>query len=318
MQINPIMAKDLKIKMRGWRAPTLISVYMLFLGLVVFLNFFGSRIFTPYDIYSFSPSIALNSYNSLAIFQLMLIIFIAPALTGGIISGERERQTLDLLLCTNLSTFSIVTGKIFVSIAHILLLVIASLPVMGTVFLYGGINIPDLLLLMGFYLATALMLGSMGMFFSSIFKKSSVSMIVSYIVVLFLLFGTIILYGIWAALYSRYGNKAPDMAQIMCFLFANPLFGFSSVIEGTNSGMGLIGNIFGIGLFGQYGGMPKGNSPYPVLLGIAVKPWMVNIAFDMVVSAVFIILGAFKIKPVKRIWFRHGHKRRLQIGQAAS
>lgn len=304
MQINPIISKDLKIKMRGWKAPVLLTVYMVFLGLVVFLNFFGSRIFSPYDYYQFNPAVALNSYNSLATLQLLLLMFITPALTGGIISGERERQTLDLLLCTNLPTSSIITGKIVVATAHVLLLITASLPVMGTVFLYGGIRITDLLLLFAFYLATALMLGSMGAFYSSIFKKSSVSMILSYITLMVFLVGTSIAYTMWSSFSSRYTGKPPDIAQAMYFMFANPSYGFSSLVEGGNQGIGIpfVGNIFSFGMYGPYGGMPYGSGSGMVTT--AIKPWMVNMAFDIIISAIFITLASIRIKPIKRLWRR--------------
>jgi len=164
MQINPVIEKELKTKMRGWKSPALITAYLGFLGLFIFFYFLTNNQLSRYGMEYFNPRVALNSYNTLAAVQLILILMITPAMTAGAISGERERQTLDLLLCTNLSTFSVVTGKIFVSIAHILLLITASLPIMGTVFLFGGVGIGDLLLLFAFYLTTALMLGSIGIF----------------------------------------------------------------------------------------------------------------------------------------------------------
>lgn len=298
MQINPVLEKELKVKMRGWRAPTLITVYMGFLGLIVFLIFLGNRLLSPYSMSQFNPSVALNAYNTLAIFQLLLLIFIVPSMTGGAISGERERQTLDLLLCTNLSTFKVVTGKMLVSIAHIMLLITASLPIMGTVFLYGGIRITDLLLLFGFYLVTAIMLGSMGIFYSSVFRKSSVAMIVSYITVLILLFGTVIVFGIWSNYYTQINQKPPELVQAMYFLFANPFFGFGSVTEGMTMGMPFFGDLFRFSMMGQYGGMQAATPP--TLWGIELKPWMVNVAFDLVLSIIFILISAIKIKPVKR------------------
>lgn len=298
MQINPVIEKELKIKMRGWKAPTLITVYIVFLGLIVFFSFLGSKILSPYSMGQFNPSTALSSYNALAILQLLLIMFIVPAMTGGAISGEKERQTLDLLLCTNLSTSSIVVGKIVVSIAHIMLLIAASLPIMSVVFLYGGITVTDLLLLFAFYLVTALALGSIGIFYSTIFRKSSVSMILSYMTVLFLLFGTIIVYGIWSSIFMRFNNKPPDIAQTMAFMFANPMFGFNSLVEGTSFGIPFFGDLFRFGMRGYYGGGQTGTIPQ--LFGITLKPWMINMAFDAAASVILVLVSSFKIKPIKR------------------
>lgn len=310
MQINPVVEKELKVKMRGWKAPTLVSVYLLFLGLVVFLSYLGSNLLSPYNIGQFNPRTALNSYTAVAMVQLLLLIFITPSLTGSAISGERERQTLDLLLCTNLSTLSVVTGKAFVSIAHIMLLITASLPIMSTVFLFGGIRITDLLMLFGFYLSTALFLGSMGIFYSTIFKKNSVSMIVSYITVLAIIIGTSIGYAIWTSYYMRMTNQPPNPSYALFFMFANPMYGFSSVVEGGDSVMSIFG-MFGIPM-GRYYSPGAYAGQTSVVSSIAwlkdVKPWMANIAFDLVSSAFFILFSAWKIKPVRKQWFRRKPK----------
>ncbi|MDP4092319.1 MAG: ABC transporter permease subunit [Bacillota bacterium] len=314
MQVNPVIEKELKIKMRGWKAPTLITVYLGFLGLIVFLNFLGSKVISPNNVTQFNPPIALNSYYSLATFQLLMLAFITPAMTGGAISGERERQTLDLLLCTNLSPFSVVIGKIFVSIAHVILLIAASLPILGTVFLYGGIGITDLLVLFAFYLATAIMLGSMGIFYSSIFKRSSVSMIMSYITVLFLLFGTIIIYGIWSSIFSNNTGIPPGIGHTMAFMFPNPIYGFGSILYGSSYGAGIPGGLSGIisTVIPMSGSVYGGNTPnttFPMFLGIQFKPWMANITFDLIVSFLFIFVSTIRIQPAKRFRLRIRRKK---------
>ncbi|MCK9910255.1 ABC transporter permease subunit, partial [Microbacteriaceae bacterium K1510] len=63
-----------------------------------------------------------------AALQYGLLCFIAPALSAGAISGERERQTLHVLLTTQLTPQRIVLSKLMTSLAFIFLLFIASLP----------------------------------------------------------------------------------------------------------------------------------------------------------------------------------------------
>ena len=60
--------------------------------------------------------------------ELLLIIFIAPSFTSGAITGERERQTYDLLRTTLLATPSFITGKLESSLGYILLLLLAAIP----------------------------------------------------------------------------------------------------------------------------------------------------------------------------------------------
>ncbi|MCX7841722.1 MAG: ABC transporter permease [Clostridia bacterium] len=288
MLANPVIEKELKTKMRGWKSPALISAYLCFLGFIVLLFYLSSRESARYSADYFNPRVALELYNSIAMLQFFLLLFITPAMTAAAISGERERQTLDLVLCTNLSSSSIVTGKIVVSIAHVLLLVTASLPILATVFLYGGIRITDLLLLFGFYLLMALFMGSLGIFCSTLFKKSAVSMIVTYITIFCLISGTPILLAIWHV-FIMHNQNAPTLYDAMSFMFSNPVFGFSSLFEGMSRG-NMILEIFSMRTYG----MPQTTGNF------MIKPWMANMAFNLVASVIFILLAAWKINPVKR------------------
>lgn len=298
MQINPIINKDLKTKMRGWKAPTLVSVYLGFLLLVVFLFFYfnNSQQIYMYGYSNFSPRVAINAFNTLALFQLILLLFITPALTGGAISGERERQTLDLLLCTSFSPFKIVIGKIFVSIAHILLLITASLPIISIVFLYGGVGLGDILLLFLFFIATAFMLGSLGVFYSTVFKKTIVAIIVTYLTIFIFTVGTVIALLLWREWVNTWYSTSmsfryePTYSEMASFLFPNPFFGFGSVIEGTAAN-----NSF----FGSFVGLSNGTIFAYNTGDVKVKSWMLNIAFDVVASAVLIFFSSRRIKPAK-------------------
>ena len=51
-------------------------------------------------------------------------------MTSASIAGERERQTLDLLLVTNTGSFRIIAGKVMESFAVLALLILCGLPVM--------------------------------------------------------------------------------------------------------------------------------------------------------------------------------------------
>ena len=88
----------------------------------------------------FRPSESFILFALLAFIQLGLVLFITPGLTAGAISSEREKQTLPILLTTSQSSFQIISGKLLSSIAFLLLLIVAGLPVYSLVFLFGGIS----------------------------------------------------------------------------------------------------------------------------------------------------------------------------------
>lgn len=284
MQINPVVEKELKTKMRGWKAPALITGYLVFLFLIVvlyFLVFFGDGYHMSRDI---APVITIEVYNILALFQLFLILFITPIITGGSISSERERQTLDLLLCTDFSTFKIIAGKIFVSIAHIMLLLVASLPVLGVVFLYGGVEIKDILLLFLFYIVVAIMTASIGVFYSTIFRKTIISIVFTYITLGIFIIGTIVALFIWVDLIMDYTFNE-RWYHFTLFLFSNPFYGFGSIIENTATNYGFLG------LFVELANI-SGNK-------LIVKSWVINVVFNISLACFLFFLSAKKIRRLK-------------------
>lgn len=126
----------------------------------------------------------------LSVLQLALILFITPGLTAGVISSERERQTLNIMLTTAQSSTSIIVSKLISSISFLLLLIMASLPLYCIVFLFGGISPGQVLTTFGFYTFTMITFGSLGVLFSTLIRKTIVSMVTTYGVTLFLAGGT--------------------------------------------------------------------------------------------------------------------------------
>ena len=302
MMLNPILEKDLKTKMRGWRTPVLLSIYLIFLGGVLFLFFLANnQIFNYYTDSVFNPRVAVNAYNVIAIFQFSLLMLIVPAITATAITGERERQTLDLMLCSDISTWSIIIGKLIVSIAHIMLLVLASLPVMGTVFLFGGITFGEIMLMFLFYIITALMVASLGIFLSTIFRKNVTAIIATYICLGILALGPVIAFFIWGVFFERNYNGEITYSLVTAFLFPSPGYGFSSFFAGTQS------SFFG-SAFNEIQNLAESETSFLRHL----KPWMINGLFNIICSGILLSLSAWKLQPVKRAKRRGKHNKKLE------
>src|SRR6202158_1735406 len=165
---NPIVAKEYRSRMRTWRSPLAMTVYILLLGGL------------GWAIFSSTASAARNSFNGgqaanygqalflwLVLFQMVLLAFITPALTAGAVSSERERQTIDLLFVTKLPAFSILWGKLLASMSFVILLLLLSGPIFSLVFLFGGIELDQVLNAFFVTAVTALPLGIIGIACSS-------------------------------------------------------------------------------------------------------------------------------------------------------
>jgi ABC-type transport system involved in multi-copper enzyme maturation permease subunit len=112
--------------------------------------------------------------------ELLLVCFIAPAFTAGAISGERERQTYDLLRTTLLSATGLVLGKLASALSYILLLLIAAFPLQSLAFLLGGVAPEEVLIATLLLIATAFLFGTSGVFFSSLMRRTLGSTVLTY------------------------------------------------------------------------------------------------------------------------------------------
>jgi ABC-type transport system involved in multi-copper enzyme maturation permease subunit len=194
---NPIVAKEYRSRMRSWRSPLAMIVYIALLGGI------GWAVFSSIAIAAGATGIGGNSYGQmgqtlfafLVIFQVALLSFITPAVTAGAISGERERQTIDLLFVTPLPPFSIIWGKLLASISFAVLLLLLSVPIFSLVFLFGGIELDQMIEAYLVSAVTALMLGLVGIACSTFFKRTLTATVAAYGATFVLLVGTLV-YGL--------------------------------------------------------------------------------------------------------------------------
>lgn len=175
---NPVLAKEVKLRFRSPKSFIGVLLYLLAMCIFVFGFIYTTTSLTG-TIY-FKPSESVILFTFLTFIQLGLVLFITPGLTAGTISGERERQTLPMLLTTSQSSFQIVTGKLLSSVLFLLLLIFAGLPVYSMVFLFGGISPVLFIKSLLFLFATLLAIGSLGVLFSTLIRRTTVSMIATY------------------------------------------------------------------------------------------------------------------------------------------
>ena len=195
-KINPVYLKEIKIGVRTRKTPIILLLYNGLLAL--FGLFFFYVTFDAASRYSgqIAYSDILSVYSIIVAAEFALVLFTVPGLTAGAISGEREKQTLDILLTTNLSPLKIIIGKLGSSISMMVLRARSSLPILSLVFAIGGITPFDFLEFLLLIIITAIFIGSIGIFFSTLYKRTTPSNVTSYGAILFLVVGTFII--IWA------------------------------------------------------------------------------------------------------------------------
>ena len=166
-RINPVMLKELRGRMRGMRAFVVLTIYLALMSAFTALLYL---FYVPTQAVGTAAAGAVGRvlFIGLVGIELVLIIFIAPAFTAGAITGERERQTFDLLRTTLLASPSFIIGKLESALGYILLLLLAAIPLQSIAFLFGGVSETELLLAFVILTVTAIALGTVGIFFSAI------------------------------------------------------------------------------------------------------------------------------------------------------
>ena len=176
---NAVCKKEMKLSVRTKKTTWGLFVFnsiLALLGLLVFYVEFGRQ--SSYSTIDYSEMLMV--YIIICLIEMCLIAFIVPSITAGSIAGEREKQTLEILLTTKLTSWQIIWGKLLSSISTLLLYIISSIPILAIVFSVGGISVLDLLQVMVYICVLAVFFGSFGILYSCIFKKSIVATICTY------------------------------------------------------------------------------------------------------------------------------------------
>lgn len=189
MMMNPVYKRELTIASRSIRLALIFMAFNGILAVVALLN-----MYTVVEQVRVTAEIQYSRFLELYVFvsgiEFIMLMFIMPALTASSISGERERQTLDLMLTTTMHPREIVSGKLFSAMTTLLLLILSGIPVQALVFVYGGITISDMVMLLICYGAVALLAGGTGIFFSALAKRSTVATVCTYAFIIILVAGT--------------------------------------------------------------------------------------------------------------------------------
>ncbi len=244
--ITAVGVKELRGRMRGRRAFVILTVYLLLLGAFAWMV---ELILERQTAAAFGSSAAFASaevgrgvFTALILLETLLVVALAPAFTAGAVSLEREKQTLDLLAATPISSVAIVLGKLVSALAYVFILIFASIPLTAIVFVFGGVAPDDVVRGYAVLVATALGLGAIGLFFSALVKRTQAATIATYFAVLAVTLGAFFVFVFWSTMSfnglpgSGFGPLRGQPPAALNYL--NPFFAELDVVCGTNDGDG--------------------------------------------------------------------------------
>jgi ABC-type transport system involved in multi-copper enzyme maturation permease subunit len=281
--LNPILERELKTRMRTWKTPILLTVYLFLIGMILTLILLSSNVTYGYRAQGFDPSIISTVYDVLVIFQMILLMLIIPVFTATAISGERERQTLDLMLCTDISPWKILFGKISAALTFILLIIFASIPFISIIMLFGGVSIFDILKVVLYYMVAAFMLSTVGIFATTHFKRNITAIMMSYIILGLIYFIPIVLMIILSIV-----TQVANMHGLKDF-FETYIYEIVAILFGANPGFGLLSLL--------------NNDPFELAYMMInrqtflshLPTWVISLVYFAIISSIALLLSKRKL-----------------------
>jgi ABC-type transport system involved in multi-copper enzyme maturation permease subunit len=305
--VRGIVGKEVRSRTRGyWRPMLQLTLYLslVTLGVVAVL---GASLSTTGTL---SPTLGQTLFSALAAGSVLLIAFIAPGLTAGSISSERERLTFDLLLVTRASPLGLVTGKLAGALLWIAYLVTASLPALAVVNLFGGVPWSRVAAALTVVAATALGYTALGLVLSAVLRRTVLATVLAYAGVLLTVIVAPILGASLSAtsVFGQGANLVPAARAAATFgippasawmTFVSPASAMISVLGGpagplqgsASSSIGFFSTYFAHGV--------------PVT---SLAPWAFYAVLSVLFSVACVLVAAVSVQPAppwRGTWITH-------------
>ncbi len=245
--IGAVGVKELRGRMRGRRAFVVLTLYLLLLSgfawmyelilaAQVIVEGGGSAAFA-------SARIGQELFAGLLMLITLLVVFLAPSFTAGAISLEREKQTLDMLVTTPITSLAIVVGKLFSALTYVFILIAGSIPVTAVVFVFGGVAPDDVIRGYIVLIATAIGLGTFGLFCSAIVRRTQAATVITVFGVLTMTLGTVFVLYFWNVIAGLQVGGQQGLGPIKGrapepIAYLNPFLSQADIICGTQTSFG--------------------------------------------------------------------------------
>jgi ABC-2 type transport system permease protein len=325
--IAAVGVKELRGRMRGRRAFVVLTVHLLLIaGFAWMIEGITERTIASGfgGTFSASAEIGRQMFTALLALLTLIVLVLAPASTAGAISLEREKQTLDLLTTTPISSLAIILGKLLSALSWVFLLLLASIPVTALVFTFGGVGPDDMIKGYLVLVGTALAYGSIGLFVSALVKRTQAATVINLVTVIALTAGTVFVFVFWVSMTGTSGvprdqgkGEAGPLESFTqgppeALLWINPFIAQVDVICGTDTGFGtscqiVSGVTHAAGGLNQVGGGDQfgvGRDTY----------WPRSLAAMGALSILLVIISVQLVSPTRRWRIRLPRPRRRPSG----
>ncbi|VAX42374.1 hypothetical protein MNBD_PLANCTO02-2668 [hydrothermal vent metagenome] len=168
-------------------------------------------------------------FQLFCIVQISLISFFALLFAAGNVAQEKDKETLLLLLMTDLRSRELVLGKLFSSLLSVAVLLLVSLPLFCFVHMLGGVSVNQLIWTFAISVATSFVCGSWGSLIAFWREKTFQTLALSVL-------GAVLFLGLLEAVIATAGVES-FVGSVAAWL--NPFRALMSVLNPLNHFAGL-------------------------------------------------------------------------------
>jgi ABC-2 type transport system permease protein len=237
---NPMILKELRQRLREGRAWLLPTLYLVVLAGTVSFAYYaaadpemgGSRGELQ------GADIGEVIFLTVVFTQLVVLLLMAPVFSAGSLTIEKEQRTFAGLLTSLLTAPQIWWGKFVAALLYLLLLLFSALPLLTLALAFGGVDPMELFKAIGSTILVLASICTVGLWCSSMFRRSVHSTAAAYGFVLVLSILTAVIFGFLVAHWESNNFEARGGAHIQAPLFLNPFYPLLSM--------------FGAGTFGEF------------------------------------------------------------------
>jgi len=181
--VGPIFTKELRVSSRRRRNFVLRAVYLAVLTAFVALVWFGAMQWSRYGSQAYRISHMEQAGKQIIVpvvwFQFCAMQLITVIMLSTSISEEVYHRTLGVLMTTPINSLQVVLGKLLSKMLQLVLLLAMSLPMLAIVRVLGGVPWQFILAGVVITLTTSLFFAAVTMFFSIIFRRAFVSILLA-------------------------------------------------------------------------------------------------------------------------------------------
>lgn len=213
----PVLQQEMRVRQRGGKAFGVMLGYIGILSVIAIFILLLSDLPTSINPRSGTAVLARagrDMFRILTYAQLVMVILVVPAYSAGVVSMEREKGSFDLLAITTLHSSNIITQKLLAALAQVVILMVASVPVLSIVFLLGGVSPGEVAVAYALIAMSAAAVGALGVMCSCYFANTRAATFMTYLITVLFLAG-LPLAGAIIQSYHSYGSNSSDIGYAL-------------------------------------------------------------------------------------------------------